>query len=146
MPGTLIPIVALMIPMVVVPTSLAFKHARRRRELDHIERIKALELGIVPPSPGPGWPTAVAATAIGVLVPLGSFGVTLAAVEELPAAEEIWSAPVAVSLAALFAAWRIFAKGMAASASWQVAGDRPIPTGKPAPYDPDAYDFVGSRG
>ena len=41
----LIPIIALMIPIVIVPTALAFRHARFLREVEHKERMRAMELG-----------------------------------------------------------------------------------------------------
>ncbi len=53
----LIPLTALLIPIVIVPTSLWFRHRLRVREMEHVERIRAMELGIAPakpPSAGPG--------------------------------------------------------------------------------------------
>ncbi len=142
--GILVPIVGMMIPMVIVPTTLILKHAARKRELDHIERMKGMELGCSPPPSSLGWPAALAASAIGVLVPLGSFGMTLVAVEATAAPEEIWFAPVVVSLAALIASWVIFARGIASQLAWQ-SPQHPSSLAKPA-FDPDAYDVVGSRG
>ncbi len=140
----LIPIVALMIPMVIVPTTLILKHAARKRELDHIERMRGMELGCSPPPSSMGSPAALAASAIGVLVPLGSFAITLAAAESNAGPDEIWFAPVVVSLAALVASWMIYARGIASQLAWQ-ASQQPASLAKPA-FDPDAYDVVGSRG
>ncbi len=36
---------ALAIPIIVVPAELAFKHAAKLRDLEHAERMRALELG-----------------------------------------------------------------------------------------------------
>ena len=48
----IIPLAALGIPIIVVPTAMAFKHAARLRELDHTERMRALELGRFNPGDG----------------------------------------------------------------------------------------------
>ena len=41
----IIPIVALLIPMIIVPTAMGIKHARYLREVEHTERMRAMELG-----------------------------------------------------------------------------------------------------
>ncbi len=40
----IIPIVAILMPLVLVPTILVLKHRHKRREWEHRERIKAMEL------------------------------------------------------------------------------------------------------
>jgi len=51
----IVPLAALTIPIVVAPTAIAFKHVQRLRELEHIERMRALELGWVLPKDEPWW-------------------------------------------------------------------------------------------
>ena len=41
----IIPIVALLIPIIIVPTALGIKHAKFLREVKHAERMRAMELG-----------------------------------------------------------------------------------------------------
>ncbi len=38
----IIPIVALLIPMIIVPTAMGIKHARYLREVEHKERMRAM--------------------------------------------------------------------------------------------------------
>ena len=40
-----IPIVGMLIPIVIVPVALGIRLATHKRELEHLERMKALELG-----------------------------------------------------------------------------------------------------
>ena len=51
----IIPIVAMAIPIVLVPVVLGIRHARLERELEHAERMKALELGRTLPEDEPWW-------------------------------------------------------------------------------------------
>ena len=55
MTWVLIPIVALAIPIVLVPVVLGICHARNERELEHSERMKALELGRALPGDESRW-------------------------------------------------------------------------------------------
>ena len=41
----IIPIVGMLIPIIIVPTALGFKHARYLRQVEHEERMRAMELG-----------------------------------------------------------------------------------------------------
>ena len=72
MSTVLIPIAALMIPIVIVPTSLWFRHRSRVLQLAHAERIRAMELGIVNRNPQMGWPGAAVCIGMGAGVPIGS--------------------------------------------------------------------------
>ena len=70
----IIPIVGMAIPIVIVPVALGIKYARRERELEHAERMKALELGRTLPQDEPLWSPGRLCLAIGVGVPIGVFG------------------------------------------------------------------------
>src|SRR3954465_10682088 len=71
-PDPLIPLAGIALPAVLVPTILTFRHAARKREYAHKERMKALETG--QPVPGESaWPAAFVCASIGAGVPLGSF-------------------------------------------------------------------------
>src|SRR5262245_31718461 len=89
-----------MLPMVLVPSILAMKHAQRKREWEHVERMKALELGR--PVPGTeGWPAA-AAIAIGAGVPICAFLFTWLARLTAETADEVFIAPTIVSVVAVW--------------------------------------------
>ncbi len=124
----------------------ANKQAHRRKEMEHLERIKAMELGIMPSSAGLTWPAAASCIAIGAGVPVGSFAVCWLASLTAHVPGGIWVAPVFVSLSAIQAARKIAYRSLdlKSGAKWPTS----IPsksTGKPE-FDPDAYDVVGSRG
>jgi preprotein translocase subunit YajC len=46
----LIPMTAILMPMILVPTIITMVHRQRKREWHHKERLRALELGL-PPAP-----------------------------------------------------------------------------------------------
>ena len=94
-----IPIVAVMIPMVVVPTSLYFKHARHLRELEHAERMKALAVGRYLPQDEPWWSPPRLCLAIAAGVPASVFFFAWMASESLGFHEEIWVSAGIVGLA-----------------------------------------------
>src|SRR4051812_43099259 len=90
-PEILIPLAGIALPMVLVPTIMGMRQANKKREYQHAERMRALELG--QPIPGQShWAAAVAA--IGAGVPLASFLFTfLGYVNFRNAPGEIWIAP-----------------------------------------------------
>ncbi len=103
----LIPVIAILMPLALVPTILILKHRHRRRQWEHLERMKAMETQLpvsVQHTIGGG-----AATAIGAGVPavsvLGAFlsSLTLDTSDiHDPAAIHaiIWGCAVLVSLGA----------------------------------------------
>lgn len=143
-PVMLIPIVALFIPMVVVPAALGARYARQRREMEHAERMRALELGRRMPGER-GEATAMATAArIGAGVPVGVMGVAwLASVSSGPAGSDPWIAAGIISTAAVVSgavlAFRAMGLAAAEAASASARAEKPA-------FDPDAYDHVGARG
>ncbi len=138
----LIPIVAMMIPMIIVPTALALKHARFVREREHAERMKALELGLALPE-DESWTPAGIAVAIGVGVPLGSLAIAWLAGQTSHVAAQ----PLAVSAGAIGLGGVICGTILALrhSSDRQRLASLYPPEEKLA-YDPDTFDVVGSRG
>jgi hypothetical protein len=132
--------------LVVIGIVSGLKQAQRRKELEHLERIKAMEMGLAPQPSGLDWPSAAVCIAIGAGVPIGSFVVAWLATLTADAPDGIWVAPVFVSFAAIGAtrklAYRIIDPR---SGSKKPAYAQSAPTGKPE-FDPDAFDVVGSRG
>ena len=56
------PIVGMLIPIIIVPTALGFKHARYLRQVEHDERMKAMELGQTLPGDQSWTPASIAMT------------------------------------------------------------------------------------
>lgn len=139
----LIPLTAIALPMVIVPAVLIFRHAAKKREYQHAERMRALDMG--QPVPGEDrWPAAFVCAAIGAGVPVGSFLFTfLATVNGTNVPAEIWIAPALVSAAALLTsmgmAGLMFAPRQKTSRKTETLHSKPQ-------FDPDSYDVVGSRG
>jgi hypothetical protein len=136
-----IPIVALLIPIVIVPVALGFKHARLLRELEHAERMKAMELGRTLPQDEPWWTPARISVALGVGVPIAVSCCAWWTTAAVGYHEEIWIMSGMVSLAGVICGTALMAKNLTARArAERLAADM-----KPA-FDADAYDVVSTRG
>ena len=61
----LIPILGVFIPIVVVPASLTFKYYKYKRACEHLERIKALDVGRTLPQDEPWWSPSKTIVAMG---------------------------------------------------------------------------------
>lgn len=134
----LIPLAGIALPIVLVPTIMGMRQASRKREMQHAERMRALELG-QPITGQSHWAAAVAA--IGAGVPLTSFIFTfLAYVNSHNPPGEIWMAPTITSFFALVGAVKLGA--LAFKPPKPQVADEPAYNGKPH-YDPDAYETVG---
>jgi hypothetical protein len=120
------------------------KNAHRRKEMEHLERIKALEMGVVPQPGGLDWPSAAVCIAIGAGVPIGSFAVAWLAALTADVPRVIWVAPVFVSFSAISAARKLAYRAIDPK-SGAKKSIKSAPIGKPE-FDPDAFDVVGSRG
>jgi hypothetical protein len=131
--------------MVVLPILLAFRESRRKLELDHAARIKAIELGRPLPSRDtsedePWTMAARLATGIGVVVPLGSLACALVASLALGFHQEMWIAGGMVALGGVICggslAGYIFSPDKGSSERVERK-----------PYvEEDAFDVVGARG
>jgi len=147
----LIPIMALMIPIIVVPTSLVLRHRLKIREMEHAERIRALELGLVPRADSISWPGASLCIALGAGVPIGTLLVTWLSTLTNDLPHEVWGAPVVLSFFAIWAAQSLAERMLGSKKDVQTAdgnssrspADR---TDRKPVLDPDAFDVVGSRG
>ena len=144
-----IPIVAILMPLFLVPTVLTLKHRHRRREWEHLERMKAMELGLPRPTGREGGDRG-AVVAVGAGVPAASmFAAFLtcsegpSSVDGIPLAAIAWGCAALVSGGAMatsliLAFMLARSRDRAHSASW-------LNHAKPA-YDPDSFDVVGRRG
>jgi hypothetical protein len=148
MEGIIIGVVAILMPVVLVPTILVLKHGHRRREWEHTERMKAMELGlqVQPARESARWG---GLGAIGAGVPIASvFFAFLTTTDGPPSVEGVPIAAIAWGCAALISGGAMMTSlilGLLfARSREQVVSSQAVNYGKPA-YDPDAYDVVGSR-
>jgi hypothetical protein len=144
----IIPILALSIPIILVPTSLVLKHRHKRREWEHLERMKEMEERL-PTSPAQVLSRARGVVAVGAGVPVASvLGAWLTSTtsspeligEDLP--EIAWVCAVLISLGAMTTSLLLARMQARAVREMHPASNL---DGKPA-YDPDAFDVVSRRG
>ena len=131
-----IPLLGIMLPIILVPIILGIRHAKIARELEHAERMKALELGRPFPMDHPFWNAARVAVILVTVVPLGSFALAwLASVSE------------GVGLVAWPSAGLVGLVGIL-SGTWMAQRHFIGPASDPyakAPIEDDAYDVVSAR-
>lgn len=130
--------------VVGLPVWLGIRYAWREREMEHTERMKAMELGLTLPKDQPWTTPGRLSAAIGAGVPIGAF--FLAFIDSQGnhhSAEAAWVAAGFVGVAGVIAgtilATRLAAPGAPSRQDGMVA--------KPdSAYDPEAYDVVSRRG
>lgn len=139
----LIPIAAIAMPIVLVPIILGIRHARIERELEHAERIKALELGRTLPQDEGWWTLPRISVAIGAGVPVAVFFCAWQASQSMDEPKVVWIGAAIVGLGAVISGSMLAARHLShrdglsqAGYAYQV---------KPR-VDDDAYDVVSSRG
>jgi hypothetical protein len=132
--------------LLMLPGIWMIRNGQLRREWEHAERMRALEMGLPLPPRESAWARAFVCVAIGLGVPVIAFSITLAAYDRPGTPEEIWVAPAVVSglsiISATLLGGFLFLGGARAS---RQAPHAPHPGVKPM-GDPDAYDVVGRRG
>jgi hypothetical protein len=146
----LIPIVAILMPLFLVPTILVLKHRHKKREWEHRERMKAMETPFhFPQVLGLGSSRGVAA--IGAGVPMASvLAAFLTSItweptsfDEVPVPAVAWGCAVLISAGALVTSLQL--ASMHAKAAEKADSIARMDNAKPA-FDPDTFDVVGSRG
>jgi len=152
-----IPLTAIALPAVLVPTLMALKQRHQKRHWQHLERMKAIANGVpIPPSGSP--PGSAGVIAIGAGVPalaiLGAFLSTMQVEHYMPQALErtaiTWAFACIISMGAMTTSLILFvlqhrahARATAEAAASYVQAH--FDSTKPA-YDPDAFDVVARRG
>jgi len=142
----LIPVLGILVPIVIVPTALGLKHARLVRELEHAERMKALEVGRTLPQDEPWWSPAKVCVAIGAAVPIGSMVTAWMASESLGYKDEIWGMSTAVALSSLVCGSVLASKHFRHKAEADALASSSAGYPAKARHDADAFDVVGTRG
>jgi hypothetical protein len=146
----MIPIVAILMPVILAPTVIMLKHRHERREWDHRERMKALETRL-PMSTGKAIGGG-GVSAIGAGVPmvalLGAF-LTSLTVDPAPLDDGIalhaivWGCACIISAGAFLTSLLLFR--MQARARKEADDAAATLNHSKAVYDPDAFDVVSSR-
>lgn len=120
--------------LIGVPVILGIRSESRRREMEHLERMRAIELGRPIPNESGWWTPARLAVGIGVGVPICIFAIGAKAAELYGAAPFIWPSAGAVSVAAV-----ICGTVLAARATMNPPTGSANVNTKPYVH-PDAYD------
>jgi hypothetical protein len=130
-----------------LPIALSMRYARFDRQLQHAEKMKALEMGINPETPPPPveWSPQRLGAAIGVWVPLGVFGATLAFSLSGRLSPEIWYATAGIGIAGIVGSTIVILRAPVQPSP--PAQSVPVPRVTPSkvPMDDHAYDTAGSR-
>jgi hypothetical protein len=144
-----IPIMGILMPLLLVPTVLVLKHRHSRREWEHKERMKAMEIRLPSTSTdSSGMGRAVAQIGAGVPIAsiLAAFVTTLAWDPEsggdVPIHAVAWGCAALISALAMVTSLIIAYLHPRAPQVVEPAHD--LNNGKPA-FDPDAFDVVSSR-
>jgi hypothetical protein len=149
--GAIISLAGTMLPIVLVPTIITLIHRCKRREWQHKERLRAMELGMphvteAEPRLGGGTVTAIGAGVPAASV-LSALSVTAGVSESHPDYIAIiavaWGCAFLISTAALISAAVLGSMVLRGRRSTEVAES--YATAK-ATMEPDAYDVVSSRG
>lgn len=120
-------------------------HERRKRDQEHEERLRALELGYPPSNLSTWWTPPRLAAAIGVFVPLGVAAIAMIATlgtnsEWIPLV--IWPATGAVGVTGIIGGTVLASRlGM----TEPTPSYNPSLTGKPAWHDPESFEAVTTR-
>lgn len=140
----MIPLMGILLPIILVPTIMGIKYAQKERELDHAERMKALELGRTLPRDESWWSPARISVAFGVGLPIGVFLCAAKASGEPNAwSLIIWLSAGIVGLSGVlsgaYLAFHHFENAANPRRDADYAGSKPE-------VDADAFDVVGNRG
>jgi hypothetical protein len=147
----IIPIVAILMPLVLAPTILVLKHRHKRREWEHRERMRAME-GPMPLMRTRAWAASGGVAAIGAGVPVASvlaaFLTTLywepTTLNDVPMPAVAWGCAVVISVAGLVTSLLLALLQARTQRDMDSAAAAALQGEKPA-FDPDTFDVVGSR-
>jgi formate hydrogenlyase subunit 3/multisubunit Na+/H+ antiporter MnhD subunit len=143
-----IPLAAILMPLVLVPTILFMKHRHERRQWEHLERMRQMEERL-PASPVQALGRARGVAAIGAGVPIVSvFTAWLTTISYQPAVFDESVAGIAWGSAAIISICAMFTGLLLARMHVRAVKDLESDTSQNAKpvYDPDAFDVVSRRG
>jgi hypothetical protein len=120
---------------------LGIRHDRYKRELDHKERMRALELGRSLPGDSPWLSPAKLGLLIAAGVPIGLFACASSATVQIGFHEDIWNAAGIVGMGAVISGTLLAGLSARTGQARHQAEFAPKPE-----VSEDAYDVVSSRG
>lgn len=132
-----IPLAALAIPIVVAPVAIIAKTVSRHREMEHKERIRAIELGRVLPKDESWWSRGRISAMIGAGVPVIAMFLAWMASESMGGREEVWITATVIGVTSVICGTRLATK---------LPAPDPMILNAKHDMDPDAYDVVSRRG
>ncbi len=138
----LIPIAGIFsIPMIIGVVSVS-RQVARKREYEHQERMKRIEMGL--PMPGEGAWSGRSAIALGAVMPIAVFTLTWLATVTHAAEDEIWIAAAAVGVTGVVGGVKIAnSKKLETPEAFPDSAAR---NGHRKPrFDPEAYDEIVRR-
>lgn len=147
----MIPLAAILMPLVLVPTALFMKHRHKRRQWEHLERMKEMEerLPSYPPSPAQFLGRARGVAAIGAGVPIFSVLMAwLTTITYQPSSIDdsvpgvAWGSAAVISICGMFTGLLLTRMHVRAVKELELDARS---SAKPA-FDPDAFDVVSRRG
>jgi hypothetical protein len=139
----LIPFAGIALPVILVPTILGIRYARHEREMEHAERMRALELGRTLPKDESWWTLPRIGAAIGAGVPASVFFCAWQASESLQEAKVAWIGASIVGLGAVICGTKLVGQHFSRRG---LSADRADGFHAKDPIDADAFDVVSSRG
>jgi len=143
-----IPLAAILMPLVLVPTILFMKHRHERRQWEHLERMREMEERL-PASPARALDRARGVAAIGAGVPIVSvFTAWLTTISFQPGSFDESVAGIAWGSAALISSVAMFTSLLLARMHVRAVRELEFDSRQNAKavYDPDAFDVVSRRG
>lgn len=132
----LVPLAALAIPLVITPIALGIRHARYLREVEHKERMRAMDLGRVLPCDQTWTSPSRLIAGIGIVVPLVALAV---ASKTVTYGNGVGTACGMIGVAGLVCGTWLANRYLFGATEGFAPGSKPI-------QDPDAFDVVGRRG
>jgi hypothetical protein len=149
-----IPIVAIFMPLALVPTILVLKHRHKRREWEHLERMKAMQTQLplaVQHAIGGGAVAAIGAgvpaiSVVGAVLTTGLTVDTSHGDDAIAAYGIVWGCALLISVGAFITSFILSVMQFRArkEADASAAASAAYAATKPA-FDPDAFDVVSSR-
>jgi hypothetical protein len=139
--GIVLGFIAVIGGLAIAPLSIVLhlRNEQRRRELEHIERMQALEFGRTLPQDEPWWSPLRISLVIGGAVPLGVFLAVGSATAAVGFHDGMWIAASSVGMVSVICGSILAGSNKRAKASSSFADSKPR-------IEEDAYDVVSARG
>lgn len=157
-----IPITGILMPLFLVPIAMTMRLRQRKREWEHLERMRSLELGLPSPISSAGGGVAAIGAGVPIVAMIAAFITTIIVLESdgparllvndgpfqgqaefsIPVLAIVWGCAATVSVLAMVIALilgvvQARARSRALQSSQWASGHS-----KPA-FDPEAYEFAG---